>query len=52
LVHYSGWLEDGTLFDSSIPRGEPASPQAGGVIGLGAGIVGMKVGGKRQLIIP
>jgi peptidylprolyl isomerase len=55
LVHYSGWLEDGTLFDSSVTRGEPFSLTlgAGGVIpGWEEGLVGMKVGGKRQLIIP
>ena len=55
LVHYSGWLEDGTLFDSSVTRGEPLSVTlgAGGVIpGWEEGLVGMKVGGKRQLIIP
>ncbi|HYN89283.1 MAG TPA: FKBP-type peptidyl-prolyl cis-trans isomerase, partial [Ardenticatenaceae bacterium] len=54
-VHYTGWLEDGTQFDSSLTRGEPI------VFGLGAGQVipgwdeglqGMKVGGRRQLIIP
>lgn len=55
LVHYSGWLEDGTLFDSSVTRGEPfrLTLGAGGVIpGWEEGLVGMKVGGKRQLVIP
>ena len=55
LVHYSGWLEDGTLFDSSVTRGEPFSLTlgTGGVIpGWEEGLVGMKAGGKRQLIIP
>ena len=55
VVHYSGWLEDGTLFDSSVTRDEPFSLTlgAGGVIpGWEEGIAGMKVGGKRQLIIP
>jgi peptidylprolyl isomerase len=55
MVHYSGWLEDGTLFDSSVMRGEPITVTlgAGGVIpGWEEGLLGMKVGGKRQLIIP
>lgn len=55
-VHYSGWLQsDGTQFDSSLKRGEPISFQLehGGVIrGWHRGIEGMKVGGKRQLVIP
>jgi len=54
-VQYSGWLEDGTLFDSSVTRGEPFTFTlgTGGVIpGWEEGLVGMKVGGKRQLIIP
>lgn len=54
-VHYSGWLEDGTKFDSSIDRGEPLefTLGAGQVIpGWDLGIEGMKPGGKRELIIP
>ncbi|NYE62056.1 FKBP-type peptidyl-prolyl cis-trans isomerase FkpA [Duganella sp. 1224] len=61
-MHYSGWLYrplakqmHGKLFDSSIPRGEPLEfvLGAGRVIkGWDQGIVGMKVGGKRTLIIP
>jgi peptidylprolyl isomerase len=54
-VHYTGWLTDGTKFDSSIDRGEPFSfvLGAGNVIpGWDEGVVGMKVGGKRQLVIP
>ena len=54
-VHYSGWLEDGTLFDSSIPRDTPFTfvVGAGDVIaGWDEGIEGMKVGEKRQLRIP
>lgn len=54
-VHYSGWLEDGTLFDSSIPRDTPFTfvVGAGDVIaGWDEGVEGMKVGEKRQLRIP
>ncbi|WP_444847443.1 FKBP-type peptidyl-prolyl cis-trans isomerase [Duganella caerulea] len=61
-MHYSGWLYrplaknmHGKLFDSSIPRGEPLDfvLGAGRVIkGWDQGIQGMKVGGKRTLIIP
>lgn len=54
-VSYTGKLEDGTVFDSSIPRGQPIVF----VLGMGQvirgwdeGISTMKVGGKRQLIIP
>lgn len=58
-VHYTGWLynngQKGTKFDSSVDRGEPFKFDlgAGEVIkGWDQGVVGMKVGGKRQLIIP
>jgi len=54
-VHYTGWLADGTKFDSSLDRGQPFNFQlgAGRVIkGWDEGVVGMKVGGKRRLIIP
>jgi len=54
-VHYTGWLWHGAKFDSSIDRGEPFqfTLGAGGVIkGWDQGIVGMKVGGTRKLIIP
>lgn len=54
-VHYTGWLSNGSKFDSSRDRGQPASFQ----IGVGAVIPGwdeavitMKVGGKRKLILP
>jgi FKBP-type peptidyl-prolyl cis-trans isomerase len=54
-VHYTGWLEDGTKFDSSLDRNTPFEFQlgAGGVIaGWDEGVAGMQVGGKRKLIIP
>jgi len=54
-VHYTGKLEDGRVFDSSISRGEPITFPlgAGRVIkGWDEGIALMKVGGKAQLIIP
>lgn len=55
LVHYVGTLENGTKFDSSIDRGTPFSFTlgAGEVIkGWDKGVLGMKVGEKRKLIIP
>ena len=54
-VHHTGWLKDGTKFDSSVDRGEPFKFQlgAGQVIpGWDEGVVGMRVGGKRKLVIP
>lgn len=54
-VHYTGWLENGKKFDSSIDRGQPFSfPLGGGRVikGWDEGVQGMKVGGKRKLIIP
>ncbi len=54
-VHYTGWLEDGTRFDSSLDRGAPFrfSIGTGQVIpGWDEGVATMKVGGKRQLLIP
>ena len=54
-VHYTGWLENGKKFDSSVDRGQPFSFAlgAGRVIkGWDEGVQGMKVGGKRKLIIP
>ena len=54
-VHYTGWLENGKKFDSSVDRGQPFSFPlgAGRVIkGWDEGVQGMKVGGKRKLTIP
>jgi peptidylprolyl isomerase len=54
-VHYTGTLEDGTKFDSSVDRGEPFTFQIGVgqvIRGWDEGVMGMKVGGKRWLIIP
>ena len=54
-VHYTGTLENGTKFDSSVDRGTPFSFTLGenGVIqGWELGVLGMKAGEKRKLIIP
>ena len=54
-VHYTGWLEDGTKFDSSVDREEPFSfpVDVGYVIkGWDEGVKGMKIGGKRKLRVP
>jgi FKBP-type peptidyl-prolyl cis-trans isomerase len=55
VVHYTGWLKDGTKFDSSVDRKEPFSFKLGAkevIQGWDEGVAGMKVGGKRKLIIP
>jgi FKBP-type peptidyl-prolyl cis-trans isomerase FkpA len=54
-VHYTGWLVDGTKFDSSVDRGTPFefTLGTGSVIqGWDEGVAGMQVGGKRKLSIP
>ena len=54
-VHYTGWLEGGDKFDSSLDRNEPFIFDLGQgrvIRGWDEGVQGMKVGGKRRLIIP
>ncbi|MCW9001782.1 MAG: FKBP-type peptidyl-prolyl cis-trans isomerase [Rhodospirillales bacterium] len=54
-VHYTGWLANGTKFDSSVDRNQPFSFVLGGqevIPGWDIGVDGMRVGGKRELIIP
>ncbi len=54
-VHYTGWLHDGTKFDSSRDRGQPFQFVLGvGMVipGWDEGIQGMGVGGRRLLVIP
>jgi len=55
VVHYTGWLEDGTKFDSSLDRNDPFSFTLGVgqvIKGWDEGVKGMKIGGKRKLTIP
>jgi len=62
VVHYTGWLHDpgaadqhGAKFDSSVDRGQPFTFTLGGgqvIKGWDEGVAGMKVGGKRTLVIP
>jgi FKBP-type peptidyl-prolyl cis-trans isomerase FkpA len=61
-VHYTGWLHDpakpdgrGAKFDSSVDRGQPFDFNLGAgqvIAGWDQGVQGMKVGGKRTLVIP
>jgi peptidylprolyl isomerase len=59
VVHYTGWLykdgEKGRKFDSSVDRGDPFRFRLGGrqvIAGWDEGVKGMKIGGKRMLVIP
>jgi peptidylprolyl isomerase len=58
-VHYTGWLSDngakGKKFDSSVDRGQPFQFTLGAhqvIAGWDEGVAGMKIGGKRTLVIP
>jgi hypothetical protein len=54
-IHYTGWLRDGTKFDSSVDRGKPFAFVQGRrqvIAGFDIGFAGMKVGGQRRLILP
>jgi len=55
LVHYTGWLTNGSKFDSSLDRGQPfgfALGQGQVISGWDEGVEGMRVGGRRKLTIP
>lgn len=55
VVHYTGKLTNGKVFDSSLDRKQPFSFRLGGgqvILGWEKGILGMKEGGKRKLTIP
>ena len=53
VVHYTGWLTDGSSFDSSVERGEPLRfPLDGVIAGWGEGVQLMVVGEKRRFWIP
>ncbi len=55
VVHYTGWLENGEKFDSSLDRNSPFRFHLGGgevIRGWDEGVAGMQVGGKRKLTIP
>ncbi|MFZ0532829.1 MAG: FKBP-type peptidyl-prolyl cis-trans isomerase [Anaerolineales bacterium] len=54
-VNYTGWLEDGTKFDSSIDRGQTFDFTIGAgnvIVGWDEGVAGMRVNGTRLLVIP
>lgn len=52
-IHYTGWLTNGKVFDSSVTRNEPATfPLKSLIKGWQLGIPGMKAGGTRRLLIP
>lgn len=56
VVHYTAWLADGTPVDSSLERGEPLRAELGPgsrlVRGWNDGLLGMRVGERRTLLIP
>ncbi len=55
LVHYTGRLDNGDVFDSSLTRGRPFAFRLGKgqvIKGWDQGVAGMQVGGRRRLIIP
>lgn len=55
ICHYTGYLDDGTKFDSSLDRGKPFQFVIGSgrvIKGWDIGIMGMKIGGKRKLFVP
>ncbi len=55
VVHYTGTLEDGVVFDSSLTRGQPFEFQYGVgsvILGWDQGLQGMRVGEKRKLTVP
>jgi len=55
LVNYEGWLDDGTVFDSSASKGRPFQFVFGTgrvIKGWDQGLMGMRVGGKRKLDVP
>jgi FKBP-type peptidyl-prolyl cis-trans isomerase FkpA len=54
-VHYTGWLPNGEKFDGSLDRNQPFDFQLGAeqvIRGWEEGIAGMRIGGKRRLVIP
>ena len=52
-AHYTGWLVDGTTFDSSVARGKPFDFRLSQVVpGWTEALLGMKAGEKRKLVIP
>ena len=54
-VHYTGWLTNGTKFDSSVDRGQPFQFTIGQgevIKGWDEGVASMRIGGKRKLVVP